>query len=176
MYEGRFILSYKSQGDWISKVDVTGQDVLYYFSDGNNWAYSNSFLKLVEYLSEKGVVLTSNNAALASFNIQHSFGDSLTSDNTVVNEVKVLPISDRIRIKSGNFIIERIKFEENCGLVSDSINVFFNKWMRRIIGILGDSNLYTRCDVSGGIDSRAVLGLILKSGGVGSKMLSLIHI
>lgn len=111
--------------------------------------------------------MTANKTAIHAFGIEHSFGDSLNSEKTVVNEVTVLSMNKKIEVKDGSFHITDTEVNSSAYEITPAVSVLqhFDSWRKRLLGIQHAHELHLRCDVTGGVDSRSVLGLLLRSGG-----------
>ena len=170
--EGRFWLFYKKRNTYTACTDDCGQEAIFYYHVGNVWALSNSFLALVEHLSFHGVGLYLNHGAVASFFIPGGFGETLISDRTAVQEVKVLPRGSQIKICSGDFSVEARYATATSGVSAvldfPDLDVLYShmiKWRGRLRALVEQVCAYSfQVDVSGGTDSRMLLGLLLSSG------------
>lgn len=167
--EGRFILAYLSKNKYFIRSDITGQELVFYYKSDDSWIVSTSFLYILEILSKKKIPVSLNKSALSVFRISHSFGDSLATNDSVVNEIKVLSANKQIIIDSNTKKFNILDIDDTKAdidkEVSETINEYINKWGRRISALSKLPNQHRiKCDISGGVDSRAVLGLILSSG------------
>jgi hypothetical protein len=168
--EGRFMLIYRDESRYYACVDDTGQDCLYYYLQNEIWAFSNSFLLLVEHLIDHGIDLSLNHAVLSNFFIQHSFGDSLVSNSTVIYEIEVLSLDKQLVIENNLMLIidrpvrkyESISSVEQISIV---LNEFISLWGSRIRALYESLPIGSlKADITGGIDSRVVLSLFIWSG------------
>ncbi|WP_226645164.1 hypothetical protein [Microbulbifer variabilis] len=169
--EGRFWLVYKVGHTFRICTDDCGQDVLFYYHVGDVWAFSNSFLALVEHLTLHGVSLHLDPGAAASFFLPGAFGETLISQNTAVQQVKVLSRSCQIRISAGKFAIEK-RYSALSPLASshrdmpdlDVLTRHIDRWKSRLKALVENSGGRDfSIDISGGSDSRLLLALLLNS-------------
>ncbi|GHA01202.1 hypothetical protein DC083_03425 [Ignatzschineria ureiclastica] len=168
---GRYSLVFR---DMISELivvqnDPTGQDAIFLYEKKGFWAISNSLYKLVEELKKRGEKLSIYYPALNSYKISHSLGNQPITNNTIVENIKIIPRGHRIEIKSGNVNIKKIQF---CNIVVNDIEDYIkyldytlqdlSMVLKAIRKTLPKGNL--RCDLTGGLDSRSVFGIAYNSG------------
>lgn len=165
--EGRFFLTYKKNGKQIFKTDNTGQELVFYYAGDDGWAVSNSFKALVEHLSSHGVSLTVNHASLFNFQGVHSFCEALTTDDTTVNEIRLLGCDEQIEIdqRLGFSVVKsRLDTGEEIDLSSE-ISRYVEQWKARLSALVEDlPSGAVACDLTGGVDSRLVLALLVAAG------------
>lgn len=163
--EGRFFLVNSVENKITFKTDCTGQELLFYYKNEHNWAISNSFKKLCEHLHENSVKLTTNYASLIPFQGEHSFCEALITDTTVVNEIRILGIKEELEIDENNILkVKKIKYETPDNLL-DIAEKYIKNWtsrLRTLVDSLPEGAI--NCDLSGGVDSRLVLALLMASG------------
>ena len=140
---------------------------LYQNKDTGYFALSNSFLLLEEYLVGK-----------ENFTLNKDFADDLiieqlctpSINETLVNEITKLPsnIFISINIKNKTFNYNYIDYKENTiSLYSIRALKIIDKWVDKWTYIIRSlkkqtDNIYS--DLSGGLDSRIVLAILLNSG------------
>lgn len=165
--EGRFFTTYKKDGKRIFKTDDTGQELVFYYASDSGWAVSNSFKKLVEHLSSYGVALTINYASLLTFQGVHSFCEALTTDDTTVNEIRLLGCDELIEVDEKG-AVNVIKDHTVVDKKIDSslvLNSYVEKWKARLYTLVESlPSGAVACDLTGGVDSRLVLALLVASG------------
>ncbi len=146
--------------------DFNGCYEIYLYKNNDYFAISNSFIKLVEYLKgKKPLSLNKDYADAFLFSGVCSFA----YEETLINEIKILPRNYIININKKNKEInfERIDYQENSvDLDSEEgfkiLDEWFSKWINIIQEIKKESDNIA-VDLSGGIDSRLILALILSS-------------
>lgn len=167
LVDGRFFTTYIKNGKRSFKTDNTGQELIFYYSSNDAWAVSNSFKALVEHLSSHGVALTINYASLLPFQAGHSFCEALTTDDTTVNEIQLLGCDELIEVdeKEGLRVVKRGSDYEKKVDLSSALTEYVKKWQSRLFSLVeGLPNGSVTCDLTGGVDSRLVLALLVSSG------------
>ena len=164
--EGRFCGVFTSKDKIIIKSDMHGQDIIYVYRKGSDWAISNSFMMLSIYASKSGKISFYQPAALNFFlkNGSH-IGEQLLSHKTMIKEIEILPINQEIHVDrvSGKteFIStdfeSRFKITKSC--YEDTIISMLSHGMSLLEAIVNSGqDIYL--SLSGGYDSRLVLGMI----------------
>lgn len=165
--EGRFFLTYIKNGKRVFKTDNTGQELVFYYVGDDGWAVSNSFKALVEHLSSHGVSLSVNYASLFNFQGVHSFCEALTTDETTVTEIRLLGCDELIEIgqKVGFSVVKsRLDNSEEIDLSSE-LSRYVEQWKARLFTLVESlPSGAVVCDLTGGVDSRLVLALLVSSG------------
>ena len=146
--------------------DYIGSYGLYLYREGDYFAISNSFLRLVEYLRRDRLI---------TFNREYA-GAFLAADlcaiayaDTMVNEIKVLDRSAvvDIDISTGRMKIDYVDYCENTVRISspegmEILDGWFQKWTQLLANIRREtSNI--QVDLSGGFDTRMTFSLLLGS-------------
>lgn len=173
--DGRFTL-FLNDGDlfW-AKCDSSGQDILYYYSRGQDWAVSNSFYMLAAHLKEKGARLTVDEECVKAFFINHTLGQQLVSHRTMVQEIMVLPIDQAIKVQlAPNHLGKRLTLVPcydarnepaiDAEAYRDGVEAFCLKWASRLHCLVEYYKGMEAFDLSGGVDSRLNLSLLTASG------------
>ncbi|WP_313390619.1 hypothetical protein [Acinetobacter sp.] len=165
LVEGRFTAVYPLSSDfkdWCICNDETGQGLIFFYNYNENWAVSNSFLYLVEFLNKKNVKLSFNISSVMGFSALHTTTQQPISHSTLVSEVRLLPLNEIIHIKDLklNFVKRAVKpkysYEEGLVLFRDS-------WVNRLNALSNCFSGGIHCDLTGGYDSRTIFGLVLSS-------------
>lgn len=147
--------------------DFVGCYGLYLYREGDYWAISNSFIYLLDYVKKSHKI---------TFNKEYA-DLSLISDvcvssylETLVNEIRCLDRSAvvKIDIKSKTIETSLLNYMENTVDVDSKegmqlLDSWFFKWTNLIKNLKRSTNNIST-DLSGGYDSRLVLGLFLGSG------------
>ena len=163
---GSYINVYETSDSIVIEQDFMGSWGLYVYNspDGQNYAISNSFVKLVDYL--KGKYEISLNKRIAD-SLIFCGSNSIAYDETLINEIELLPRFYKVVInKDDNRLgYEKINYEENS-IDLDSkegvelLDKWYNKWIN-IIRLLRNRTNTIDFDLSGGMDTRAVAALWL---------------
>lgn len=158
--EDGYYLLLKREGDRIRiGGDFSGSMRIFYFSDGKNWAASNSFIALAEHLKSNGVTLHIERAHLAAFFTRNGNFKQLLSEETVLKEIRFLPADMDVLIEDGNMSFET----RPLPLASDyagALQAYLTLWRNRIATVLSAQNVSISTDVSGGMDTRTVVGFL----------------
>lgn len=167
--EGRFYVVAVSKDSVEAYVDNSGQDALFYYNSEGYWAFSNSWLMLARFLKKIGAHLTENDDVINSFEIEHSMCQQLVSNDTPVNEIKVLPLGFKISLKRSNdfsFYLEQCRGAaiEDLGDYHKNIMQFSQYYSLVSKAILSSECTGVKFDITGGYDSRLVLSLVESSG------------
>lgn len=144
--------------------DIMGQDILFYYEHKNIWAISNSFYALINHLSEHKAKLTFYTPGILYTKISHSTGEQPLSFNTMVAEIKILPMDKEIYITNNSVKIEAKHLGESSQLPYDSLlEEFFKKWFGRAQTLINGVTNNVSVDISGGVDSRGVLSTLVNN-------------
>ena len=167
--QGVFIMIRKFENEIIIHQDFYGCFGLYFYEnkEENYFAISNSFLLLEEYLIGKQSITFNKDFAS---NLITSDLCSFSMNETLINEIKQIP-SDSfvvINIKKKLVKINKIDYKENTiPLESEEGLKIIDKWVDKWGYILRSLKKQTdniASDLSGGLDTRTLLSIILNSG------------
>ena len=140
--------------------DFKGYKKLFYFQRDGVWAISNSIPRLATFLRGKGVGLTPRPAQLCGWYMKGKFGHQLSSFDTVISEIKLLPSFQHIEVhRDGLHFVSRPPRPRRA--YDEALRHYLDVWVRRVEGVLADGRITLRVDLSGGRDSRAVFALFL---------------
>ena len=167
LQDGRYAAVIHDKHGLSAFTDTMGQDTIFYYSKGDVWGFSNSFLALAESLSESGVRLKINHAVLAAFQIgsRSLFGGQLYSHDTPIRDIYVLPINRLIRVRSQEekearlYVKSRPMQSQSTLNYQESLIDFVTTWRRRFFS-LGKAGLQgANIGLSGGFDSRITFAI-----------------
>lgn len=173
MREGRFGLVQVVNDQVLARTDCLGQETLFYFFDGKNWAISSSFIGLASHVSDRGVSLTANAEVISIWGIRSAVTQGLVSNETFIKEIRVLPADSILRIsktESGYSLQEeRDSIYVGFGATTSeeyqaSLISFASKMASRSYALLNSYGERVKVDITGGQDSRLVLGVLAASG------------
>lgn len=144
----------------VVRADSEGQEVIYYYNDGDFWAYSNSFYVLVWYLVKSGINLELDFTALAQFVVSAAALDQPISQDLAVKNIRFLDKSKELRVKG-----EELLVYDRAPIVDDGVNDFagmVNKFVtfnRRLVKWMLENHYPVNIELSGGLDSRVFAGI-----------------
>ena len=174
--EGRFVGIFQQRQQLTIRTDATGQELVYLYQSGDDWAISNSFMLLLAHKSDMAT-MDFYPAAAMNFHLKQGrhIGEQLVSHKTQVRQISILPIGHALLIDtiSGALRVEKRGFLENYRASSDTGYFdLFARFLNRSSGVLRaatQAGAPLNLSLSGGYDSRLVLGLALAAG-VSEKM------
>lgn len=164
--EGRFFGIFLKENKAIIKTDIHGQEMIYLFKSGDDWAISNSFMMLSSYASSVKKINFYTPASLCFFlkNGTH-LGEQLISHKTMIEEIELIPINCEIHVDLLSEKIEVISksysdiFFSSNDSYEDLIISMLSKSMS-LFDCLSSSGQDMYISLSGGYDSRLVLGML----------------
>ncbi|WP_324044009.1 asparagine synthase (glutamine-hydrolyzing) [Aeromonas dhakensis] len=161
LIQGRFFIKYCDGDNTIIRTDEDGKELVFYYSDGDFWCVSTSFLGMLWFLKEKGMHLTASKLELAKFFVNTSLFEQPYNHNLPIKEIKLLDAGSEINITKNSFEIKKIEARETfkSGRFFDLVSDFIKESRITIGGLVG--NFDVDLELSGGVDSRIVLGLAL---------------
>ena len=165
--EGAYVFVKRTAGTIVITQDFVGCYGLYLFRDGDFWVLSNSFLYLVDAL-KKSHRLTLNKEFADHFLVSGLCAQAYSE--TLVNEISLL---DRAAVVTIDIATRTIKselrdfMENTIDPDSPAGMALLDEWYARWTSIIRNLKRRTdniSTDLSGGFDSRVVLGLFLGAG------------
>ncbi len=160
--DGSYIALSTSGEETTVGTDYAGYQKLFYFSDGPVWAVSNSFLAIVEHLRDRHVPIKVEEHHLAAWFLTLSFGNQLTCFKTCVRGLRLLPAGKVIVISDGRLSTRALPRTAAPETYEDSLARFIRTWTSRLRTVLA-SDLGIVSEITGGRDSRIVLGLLRRA-------------
>lgn len=165
--KGRFA-GFFVDGDKITVgVDDTGQETIYLFRKHNDWAISNSFMYLAQYAAEYHEI-NEYGPTINGFFLKSGvhIGEQLISHRTMIKEIELLPTKQDIEInllsKELTIIDNPLKSGLNLGTASyEELLVETLEVGMGLLGALQTLNIPINLFLSGGYDSRLILGMLL---------------
>lgn len=165
--DGAYIYIRRSENSIRICQDYMGSYGLYLYRDGDYFAFSNSFLYLVEYLKQKRT-LTFNRRYAGAF-LATELCVTAYSD-TMIEEIELLDRSAAldIQIDSRRLRIDYVDYRENTVDISspegmEILDNWLRKWKELLTNIRREtSNI--QVDLSGGFDTRMTFSLLLGTG------------
>jgi hypothetical protein len=152
--------------------DFAGYQRLLVYRNGPDWALATSFAELVEFAARNGWPVTPDPANLRVFSMSGALGSQLVSHRTAVEEIMLLPATASVVVRSraGRLELHVDPKPRNTTLrrwgvrYSDVMSEYLSTWLSRL-ATLARSDLQLISDITGGRDSRVVLGMLLRASG-----------
>lgn len=145
--------------------DYNGHGKLFLYRSGRYWAVSNSFFSLVEHVRTQSYPVTLDLAHLSSFHVKNTMGVQLLSLRTAVREIELVPTHRILRLEDGN-LTSTIRPEseiDQAHSYDEALARFLAEWTSRIVTLINCPAKLV-CDITGGLDSRSVLAIVLAAG------------
>lgn len=168
--DGAYVVVSRNGQEISIGTDFCGYAKLFLYRQGNAWAVSNSFHDLIAFVGARGLAATICEPQLRTFMIPGHLGQQLMSLKTSINEIELVPANCRIAIVKGTpadsvrlvrtQAVEAIDAEAKGASYKDALGKYLGTWVGRFKTMF-ESELRIPIDLSGGRDSRAVLGLAL---------------
>lgn len=168
--EGRFCGIFIEGDSIVIRADKTGQESLYVYEDGDDWAVSNSFLLLASQVS-KTKRLTFYQPAADGFHLKNGvhIGEQLISHQTMVKQIRLVPITSTLRAN-----LDQLRLHEDRTAYLDLFSLSSSeRYDEHLLDVLergagmmcafGEAGYPLNMFLSGGYDSRLVLGMALAS-------------
>lgn len=176
--EGRFLVVLETpDSGFVCRTDDFGQETLFLYRSGDEWAISNSFMFLVEEVRASGRNMTVRSDVLKTFLIanQSLFGGQLMSHDTPIDEIKLVPIDEEVVLERGGFgeqpsmscvtrVAKRDEYQIDESNYRDHLAKYVSLWGGRFRSLSDSGVEHMEFDLSGGYDTRLCLSLILASG------------
>jgi len=160
MQDGCYATCYPDGDDFCIGTDALGAMPLFLYSKGKEWAVSNSFILLAEHLREHGVSLEIDRPALHAF----TAGDerNLLALQTALKQIRLVPAGVAVRIRSGLITFDP-PVSRSRGSYSENLKTGLERWAGRIEALRHDGRFSITVGVSGGLDTRSILGFVVGS-------------
>ncbi|MGP5793697.1 hypothetical protein ACTXP0_11760 [Psychrobacter celer] len=160
--DGCYVLAKKIEEGYLVGSDCSGYKKILYFHDARtgHWAVSNSLNVLIEHLKENAVNITPNIPLISLMAESAKLFQHPVTFNTIVNEIKVLPLNTTLII--GNNVLKVCKIDEiKCVGTNyhDILLNFVNIWVSRFLTLLNCESTQIQQGLTGGVDSRALFSL-----------------
>ena len=175
--EGRFCGIFLEDKDIVIRTDLTGQEIIYLFRDGDDWAISNSFSLLVQQVSARRRLDLYAPAALV-FHLKagRQIGEQLISHKTMVEQISILPVTSYLRVDRVDGTLREVRhsYADLFHLRPDeSYESKMLEVLERGSGIMAalvEAGFPMNLFLSGGYDSRLVLAMLMASGHVPKRL------
>lgn len=158
---GRFVIKYAKDNCEIIRADRDGNELIFYFSNSDFWCVSSSYLALIIYLKNNNIPVVVSKLELSKVFIQTSLFEQPYNGNFSVKGVRLLGKNEKIIISGSSLSIDQDENDfdlDTSGVVQRVVQ--FVQTSRTIISSFVSNNSVD-LELSGGVDSRIVLGLVL---------------
>lgn len=162
--DGCYLLVRRDGPEWVVGSDFKGNCKIFYYEDGDRWAVGNSLADLISEVRGLGWTITVQPHLLAAWELRNPIWDMCVSYETMVKEIRLLPRWSVLRASQRGIREEvalTLDATESYDDYVESLRSYLETWLGRIGTIAADGEAHVTVDVTGGIDSRAVLTLFL---------------
>ena len=159
---GSFVLVTCEDGRITVRQDICGQFGLFLYKKDGRFALSNSFFKLAEHL--RGEITINQKAAAV---LSCAISVPISKNDTLANEIIRLDNHASVEIDAASRTIEIVLGEKVLAFKRitgkddlDLLDKWYFKWVRVFRQLAADGRQIT-ADLSGGVDSRLVIAMLL---------------
>lgn len=171
-WHGNFSVVALSENVISTHTDRNGADNIFYLKTGQDFLISNSWLAVAEAARTLRIPMSVYEKSLLPLQINLVIGRQIGSANTMIDQIKLLPSFRKINVAlaNGGFdfkVIDRggryLKDDARDGSLDDRLAHAVHVEVDRLASLLA-SDLDISLSLSGGMDSRALLGIALLTG------------
>lgn len=164
--DGCYVVAKKeADGSYTIGADQSGYKKVFYYKNPllEIWVVSNSINAIVEHLNTYGIKVTPNLAQISimQFSEKKNYTQQMVSFDTIVNEIKLLPINTVLKIGKKTLQIVKINNKKNINVDTYErlFKIFIETWVSRFVTLLSKNILVVKQDLTGGLDSRAIFSI-----------------
>jgi hypothetical protein len=167
--DGCYVQAERQKGGYYRfSADHSGYKKLFYFWDNRFWVVSNSLHRISAHLRQHGYRVLPDSSQLAAMATEGtfyptgrgSFFSQLTSFDTIIRGVRLVPADCALWIGPSGVRMEKT-IHHLPNDYQDQLGRFINTWIGRLNTLVNDPSVQVSCDLTGGLDSRAVFALLL---------------
>ena len=165
---GAYLYVEAKDGEIKIRQDFNGSYQIYLYRNGDYFALSNSFLKLLEYLKDRFPL--SFNRDYANYHLATWYSNHIAYTDTLIREIQTLErdIVIEIDIQEQTLAFHQIDYKESSLWINSAeglevLDRWFLRWTR-IFRKLKENTDQIQVDLSGGFDTRIMFMLMLQSG------------
>lgn len=165
---GAYLYVEAKDGEIKIRQDFNGSYQIYLYRNGDYFALSNSFLKLLEYLKDRFPL--SFNRDYANYHLATWYSNHIAYTDTLIREIQTLArdIVIEIDIQEQTLAFHQIDYKESSLWINSAeglevLDRWFLRWTR-IFRKLKENTDQIQVDLSGGFDTRIMFMLMLQSG------------
>lgn len=161
--DGCYVIAESIENGFSFTSDFSGNKKIFYYWTSDFWVVSNSIFLIVEYLKDNNITISVNYSQLAAMSVHRgSLFNQLYSVDTFVNNIKLLPIGNKLTISKTSYSIEKIKKNRSFDSYEEGLSIFIGTWIARLAGLLSNG-MHVQSDLTGGADSRTVFTFLKKA-------------
>jgi hypothetical protein len=170
--DGCYVEVSKQRGGYYRfSADYHGYKKLFYFWDDGFWVVSNSLYRISAHMRQHGRPVPADHAQLAGMATEGTFYPSgrgsffsqLTSFDTIIQGVRLVPADCALWIGSSGFRLEKTPHLAPRDDYRGRLQCFISTWLGRLNTLLNDPTIQVCCDLTGGLDSRTVFAMLLNA-------------
>lgn len=163
--DGCYVSVIQESEEFVFKSDHHGYKKIFYFWRNGCWVVSNSLFLISEHLTKRGITVIPCYSQLFAMSLDGMFFNQLTSFETIIKGVKLLPPGYSLKI--GNNCrpqFDRVETKQDSnGSYAERLGLFLNTWVSRMETLLSDPHITITSDITGGVDSRSILAMFIKA-------------
>jgi hypothetical protein len=168
--DGCYVQAEKQQGgDYRFSADYNGYKKLFYFWDDGFWLVSNSLPRIAAHMRQHGYPVRPDDSQVAAMAAEGTFYPSgrgsffsqLTSFDTIIRGVRLVPADCALRIGASGVSLEPVIQHPPDDSYEHQLGKFISTWLGRLNTLVNEPALQISCDLTGGLDSRTVFALLL---------------
>lgn len=169
--DGCYVQVEKTREGYRFSADYCGYKKLFYFWDSRFWAVSNSLWQMAAHLREHHYPVEPNIPQVAAMATEGTFYPSgrgsffsqMTCFDTIIRGVRLVPADCALQIGASGVRLEKTVCRADADDYRDRLAHFLSTWIARLRTVMQSAASQIGCDLTGGLDSRAVFGLLLNA-------------
>lgn len=173
--DGTYVVAARDGDDLVLTTDYSGYKKLFFYAQGRDWVVSNSLFQIAQQLRAMGKTPEPNLAQVAAMAAEGTvfptgrgmFFGQLTTFETIIAGVQMVPSFMALRVGPNGAAPEPLQPCHSTGEYGDLLARFMAVWAGRFATLASRAQTQISVDLTGGIDSRAVLALALLGAGAG---------
>lgn len=163
--DGCYILARPTSSGYEIGADYKGYCKVFIYRHLDEWAVSNSFSTLVEFAHSKGWPVTPNEHVFITHSFPGAFWQQSTTFETSAKEVSLLPRTYLIEVaRNGSLSVAPSPAPdgvETNNTYAEALSDFQRLWVGRLGTAVRHTPNVLTAELTGGLDSRVVLSLLL---------------
>lgn len=163
--DGCYILGLPDDDGYRIGGDYKGYCKLYIYQSGHQWAVANSFSTLVAFAHSKSWEVTLNEHIFYTHSLPGAFWQQHATFETSVQEITLLPRTFLIDVSADRKLSTRPNPQPSDAALTDDYTEALSNFQKLWIGRLGTTIRHSEnvlsAEITGGLDSRVVLSLLL---------------